>query len=79
MNVCSRYPCGWYGTGCVMQNCPSNHTQPAYPILPSTPSPRYLPVNVPFSNFGITTVTMDRDGNVTIKTDQPYPQDMKHD
>jgi len=30
-----------------------------------------MPVNVPFSTLGITVVTMDRDGNITIKVDQP--------
>lgn len=36
-----------------------------------TPSPRVLPVNLPFSTFGVTIAVMDRDGNLTIKVDQP--------
>ena len=68
MNACSRYPCGWYGTGCSAQNCPQNPSLPF--TMPSIPSPRTMPVNIPFSNFGVTVVTMDRDGNVTIKLDQ---------
>lgn len=37
------------------------------------PAPRVMPVNVPFSTFGVTVVTMDRDGNITIKVDQVQP------
>jgi hypothetical protein len=46
------------------------------PQLPSfhIPSPRTLPVNIPFSNIGITIVTLDGHGNVTIKVDQPFPE-----
>jgi hypothetical protein len=43
------------------------------PFIAPTPSPRVLPVNIPFSNVGITVVTLDGYGNVTIKVDQPYP------
>lgn len=50
----------------------TNLPQLPLPIQPiQIPSPRYLPVNVPFSNFGTTVVTMDRYGNITIKVDQP--------
>jgi hypothetical protein len=33
------------------------------PLIQPTPSPRYLPVNVPFSSLGVTVVTMDGYGN----------------
>jgi len=32
-----------------------------------------MPVNLPFSNFGVTVAVMDSNGNVTIKVDQPSP------
>lgn len=35
------------------------------------PSPRTLPVNLPFSNFGVTVAVLDQYGNLTIKVDQP--------
>lgn len=72
---CVKFPCGMNETSghCYDVYCPMKATFPGT-IAPS-PSPRFLPVNVPFSNFGITKVTMDRDGNVTIKVDQPFPQE----
>lgn len=70
MSVCSRFPCGWYGTGCSAENCPQSQSSFRPMVLPSIPSPRTLHVEVPFSNMGVTIVTMDRDGNVTIKVDQ---------
>jgi hypothetical protein len=41
-----------------------------------TPSPRYLPVNVPLPEYDshITIVTVERNGNVTIKTEQNKPE-----
>lgn len=49
---------------------------PVWPFAPSsitpTPSLRVLPVNMPFSNFGVTIAVLDRDGNLTIKVDQPH-------
>jgi hypothetical protein len=56
---------------CMDAYCPMKAAFPAQ--LPATPSPRYLPVNIPFSLFGITIVTLDGYGNVIIKVDQPYP------
>jgi hypothetical protein len=54
-----------------MQNCPHISPQPFAPmVLSSIPSPRTMHVEVPFSTMGVTVVTMDRDGNVTIKVDQ---------
>lgn len=67
MNVCSKSPCGMTTGGCVDRYCP---TPQFFQYLPQQPPARYLPVNVPFSNFGVTTVTMDRDCNVTIRVDQ---------
>jgi hypothetical protein len=58
-----------------MHNCPSNPGgafNPPFALSP-TPSPRTMPVNIPFSLIGITIVTLDGYGNVTIKVDQPYP------
>jgi hypothetical protein len=55
--------------GCTMQNCPQN-TSPPFMLQPV---PRTMPVNIPFSHIGITIVTLDGYGNVTIKVDQPYP------
>jgi hypothetical protein len=52
--------------------CPMKNAFPTH--LPPIPSPRYLPVNIPFSLFGITIVTLDGYGNVIIKVDQPYPE-----
>lgn len=50
--------------------------QPQLQPLVLTPvSPRTMPVNVPFSTFGVTIVTMDRDGNITIKVDQTGPSE----
>lgn len=43
------------------------------PYIALQESPRVLPVNLPFSKYGITTAAMDGDGNVTIKVDQPSP------
>lgn len=67
---CARIDCGWTGMSCMAQNCPQN--PPIFTLQP-TPSPRTMPVNIPFSLFGITVVTLDGHGNVTIKVDQPYP------
>lgn len=75
MNICANYPCGWTGNGCTKQNCPQNMGgifNPPFTLSP-TPSPRTMPVNVPFSLIGITIVTLDGFGNVTIKVDQPHP------
>lgn len=44
-----------------------------YPSSYQPPNPRVLAVNVPFPDFGVTVVTMDDDGNVTIKRNQPRP------
>lgn len=72
MNVCSRYPCGWVGGYCTAPGCP-NGTAPT-PFLPMTiPSPRTMPVNVPFSTFGVTIVIMNSKGEITIKVEQPDP------
>ena len=46
---------------------------PFWQPAPSYQPPRTMPVNVPFSIFGVTIVTMDRDGNITIKLDQTEP------
>lgn len=72
MNVCSKFPCSMNMTSghCMDAYCPMK-TAPL--ALTPIPSPRYLPVNIPFSLFGITVVTMDNHGNVTIKMDQPFP------
>jgi hypothetical protein len=43
---------------------------PAAPFIATTIQPRVMPVNVPFSTFGVTVVVMDRDGNITVKVDQ---------
>lgn len=73
MNFCTKYPCGGYGGSpgyCHDPQCPLK----SHPLsIQPTPSPRFLPVNIPFSIMGKTVVTMDRDGNVTIKVDQPEP------
>jgi hypothetical protein len=59
-------------TGCFDPYCPSKPAQ--FVPMAALPSPRTLPVNIPFSNFGITVVTMDQAGNLTIKVDQPFPK-----
>ena len=44
------------------------------PTMLSTPSPRIMPVAMPFPMSGcITIATLDSNGNVTIKADQPKP------
>lgn len=72
MNVCGKFPCGMNMTTgtCNDLYCPM---KAAFPLIPPNPSPRYLPVNIPFSNIGITVVTLDGYGNVQIKVDEPYP------
>lgn len=72
MNICAKFPCGMsHMTGlCHDSYCPRTPAQ--FSISP-TPSPRYLPVNIPFSLFGITVVTLDGHGNVEIKVEQPHP------
>lgn len=48
---------------------------PSGPVaFPPTPSPRVLPVNLPFPSFGVTVAVLDRDGNLTIKVDQLQPE-----
>lgn len=71
MNICSRYPCFWNGVSCFAENCPRSPSIP-FTVTPA-PSPRFLPVNIPFSLFGVTVVTLDGYGNVEIKVDQPHP------
>lgn len=63
---CLNYPCQRTTAGCAICD-----RAPVMQAPFSIPSPRILPVNIPFSNFGITVVTMDRDGNTTIKVEQP--------
>lgn len=61
---------------CSMPGCQTSagcQCQPGPFFLSPTPSPRYLPINMPFSNIGITIATLDGYGNVEIKVDQPYP------
>lgn len=74
MIACARFPCGGHTGGCSFADCINNQARGgAFLSTPSympIPSPRTMPVNIPFSLFGITIVTMDRDGNVTIKLDQ---------
>lgn len=76
--MCARIDCGWTGQTCIAGNCPQSYSPglpyPVQTYLPPTPSPRYLPVNIPFSTIGITIVTLDTEGNITIKVGQPYPQ-----
>lgn len=69
MSACAKFPCGaTMSGGCQDIYCPM---KPSFPLsIAPNPSPRFLPVNIPFSIFGVTVVTMDRDGNVTIKVDQ---------
>jgi hypothetical protein len=70
MNACSSFPCGWNGAWCSSGVCPNRMgTQPPFTLQPA-PSPRTLPVNIPFPTMGVTVVTMDKDGNVSIKVDQ---------
>lgn len=73
---CARIDCGWTGQTCIAVNCPQSYNpgSPFHNFIPPTPSPRFLPVNIPFSLFGITVVTLDGHGNVEIKVDQPYPE-----
>lgn len=80
MIACARFPCGGHAGGCSFADCINNQPRgmpfpnfPAPSFIAPTPSPRYLPVNIPFSLFGITVVTLDGHGNVEIKVDQPYP------
>lgn len=48
---------------------------PAYGAWPAIPSPRTMPVNMPFPEFGEVTIAMlDRDGNVTILKDRKKPK-----
>jgi hypothetical protein len=42
--------------------------------LTPIPSPRTMPVNLPFPDYGVTIATLDKDGNVTIKVNQPVPE-----
>jgi hypothetical protein len=75
MIACARFPCGGHTGGCTFIDCINNQSGPSYLATPfNIPSPRHLPVNVPFSTFGVTVVTMDRDGNITIKLDQVIPE-----
>lgn len=72
MSACGKWPCSRNMTSgyCSDSYCPMK----AFPVsISPTPSPRFLPVNIPFSLLGITIVTLDGYGNVTIKVDQPYP------
>lgn len=73
MKHCGKFPCMMnITTGyCMDTYCPMKPAQFS-PIQPS-PSPRFMPVNIPFSLLGITIVTLDSYGNVNIKVDQPYP------
>jgi len=71
MNACNSYPCLRTSAGCpVCDPTPATHFPTPFMILAS---PRTMPVNIPFSHVGITIVTLDGYGNVTIKVDQPYP------
>ncbi len=72
-HLCSKYPCAMNSTSghCYDTYCPMKAAFPG--TIAPTPSPRFLPVNIPFSLFGITIVTLDGYGNVNIKVDQPYP------
>jgi hypothetical protein len=77
MHVCSKFPCGMTSAGCHDPYCPSKPALlPMAPLL-SLPSPRTLPVNIPFSNLGVTVVVLDHTGNLTIKVDQVPPDDHK--
>lgn len=73
MNDCAKWPCSMNkNTGlCHDVYCPMRVGQ--IPAIAPSPSPRFMPVNIPFSLFGITIVTLDGYGNVSIKVDQPYP------
>jgi hypothetical protein len=68
--------CQKTGQKCVQQNMcwPFHGCAPEQaPYLAPVPSPRFLPVNIPFPMIGITVVTLDGNGNVTIKVNQPCP------
>ena len=73
MNICAKWPCSrdMMTGGCHDAYCPLRQAQMS--TVTSTTSPRFMPVNIPFSLFGITVVTLDGYGNVSIKVDQPYP------
>lgn len=76
MNTCLSWPCQRDSGG----YCSICHPPRSFPsFIPPTPSSRTLSVNIPFSNIGITIVTLDGYGNVTIKVDQPYPQESASD
>jgi hypothetical protein len=70
--ICAKFPCNMNMTSgyCADPYCPMKS---APLVVAPTPSPRFLPVNIPFSMFGITVVTLDGHGNVEIKVDQPFP------
>lgn len=75
MQACSRYPCGMTGDGCRAPNCPLNPSPPQF-AWPITIPPRHsMPVNLPVPFSGMVTIAiMDHDGNLTIKVDQPRPE-----
>lgn len=73
MQACSTYPCLRTSSGCPVCDPTPAMRAPFGGSLPYVQPPRTMPVNVPFSTFGVTVVTMDRDGNVTIKVDQVPP------
>lgn len=63
--ICMRPECQTTA-GCMCQTY--------FPVAPLIiPSPRTMPVNLPFPTFGVTIAIMDVNGNITIKTDQPTP------
>jgi hypothetical protein len=64
MIVCMRPEC---------QTTAGCQCRPWYPVIGPIPSPRTMPVSLPFSSFGVTIAIMDSDGNLTIKVDQPTP------
>lgn len=48
--------------------------QEFYPSVSiSLPHPRFVPVNMQMPQFGVTIATLDKDGNLTVKVDQPVP------
>lgn len=77
MNTCSTYPCMRTTSGCPICDPTPDMLRPyqgtPYINLQPSPSPRTMPVNIPFSHIGITVVTLDGYGNISIKVDQPHP------
>lgn len=77
---CMTHQCGGTASGCTIPNCPYAFKPPFQPgggitSLPpySWPAPRTMPVNIPLPTIGVTIVTVDRNGNMTIKVDQVAP------